>query len=145
MIKYQAERTMALALDRIWPYFVEIAKYGVWMGDMQFEPVDGAASLKAGSRMRYSGRFGPMKVRGAMEVVLLEPERRITMRTVESTYFSWQGTFTLESTEGGTRVTSGGEYRFHGLWRLLEPVLGNEIRKGEQSELARIEQAATQG
>jgi hypothetical protein len=45
----------------------------------------------------------------------------------------------LESTSsGGTRLSQAGQLRFRGLGRLIEPIVGAEIRNGEIKELERL-------
>jgi hypothetical protein len=38
----------------------------------------------------------------------------------------------------GTRLSQRGTLRFTGLWRLVEPIVGAEIRPGEVAELEKL-------
>ena len=40
--------------------------------------------------------------------------------------------------DGGTAISQEGSFEFRGLWRLGEPLLGAEMRKGEEKELQRL-------
>lgn len=40
--------------------------------------------------------------------------------------------------DGGTTVAARTEFRLHGLWRLLRPILGGEIRREMREELAAL-------
>ena len=37
-----------------------------------------------------------------------------------------------------TRLSQQGTLRFHGLWRLVEPIIGAEIRRNEIKELEKL-------
>ncbi len=55
----------------------------------------------------------------------------------------WEGEYLVEPTEdGGSTLSQHGTLTFHGLWRLMEPMVGAEISRGETKELERLKAAA---
>jgi hypothetical protein len=50
----------------------------------------------------------------------------------------WEGEYGLLPAGDGTRLSQRGTLTFHGLWRLLEPIAGAEIRSGETKELEKL-------
>ena len=62
--------------------------------------------------------------------------------TVSNGGIQWDGTYELNPADGGgTRVSQQGTLRFRGLWRILEPMIGAEIKRGEIAELERLKKA----
>ena len=51
---------------------------------------------------------------------------------------SYEGRFTVESVGAGSRVTVRGTAKLQGLWRLMEPILAGDVRKGVRHELLAI-------
>ena len=53
---------------------------------------------------------------------------------------SWDGEYRLEpaADRAATRLSQQGTLRFHGLWRLVEPIIGAEIRRNEIKELEKL-------
>jgi hypothetical protein len=37
-----------------------------------------------------------------------------------------------------SRLSTSGEFRLHGLWRLLQPIVAREVSRGEAGELERL-------
>jgi hypothetical protein len=53
----------------------------------------------------------------------------------------WDGEYRLEpAATNGTRLSQAGTLKFRGLWRLVEPLVGAEIRRNEIAELERLKQ-----
>jgi len=80
-----------------------------------------------------------------------EPERRIVWRIEEdSTGFSrlvseWRAGFTLQSVDGGTRVTAESTFRpRRALLRLLRPLVARRFHRAQQAILAGLERAVEQ-
>lgn len=81
--------------------------------------------------------MGPLKARIGLEITELEVPRRMAW-TSFSGPIRWAGHYDLEAVEGGTRVSQQGTLTFSGLWRLFEPLIGAEIRNGEEKELEKL-------
>ena len=55
----------------------------------------------------------------------------------------WEGEYRVQPDGmGGTLLSQSGRLRFRGAWRLLEPIIGAEIRQGEIKELERLKAVA---
>jgi len=51
----------------------------------------------------------------------------------------WDGEYRLAPIDGGrTDLSQTGHLVFTGLWRLVEPMVGSEIKSGEVKELERL-------
>src|SRR5262245_13820817 len=101
--------------------------------------------LRAGSQLEVTFGMGPLKARVGLELERVEPGREMTFTTVSGP-IRWAGGYTLTpAPAGGTQVSQEGELRFLGAWRLLEPLVGAEISKGEIKELERLKAAVEAG
>jgi hypothetical protein len=58
----------------------------------------------------------------------------------ESKPANYESRFTVDTHADGSRVTVQGTARLNGLWRLLEPLLAADVRKGVRHELLAIRQ-----
>ena len=51
----------------------------------------------------------------------------------------WKGEYLLTPTDvGGTTVSHEGTMVFTGLWRLIEPLIGSELKSGGAKEMERM-------
>ena len=121
----------------IFPWLLEREKQAQW-SDVPMEALT-EGPLRQGSRMRLSFGRGPLHASLDLEVTSLEPDRMLAYTTVSHGGIQWEGEYHLTPVEGaGTRVAQRGTLRFSGLWRLLEPIIGAEMKRGEIAELERL-------
>jgi uncharacterized protein YndB with AHSA1/START domain len=122
--------------EAVFPYLEEPIRWD-WMREMRSERAAGATS-GIGARYRVSMEEEGKPTTMELEVTELELGHRVAFRTVASTGMRWDGSFSVEPREGGTLVRSEGRIRLNGLRRLLEPLMGGEIKRGEAAELGRL-------
>ena len=96
--------------------------------------------LQVGSRMRLTFGKAPLRTSLTLEFAALEPGQRIAFRTVSEGGIQWTGEYRLAPTADGTgtRLAQEGTLEFRGAWRLVEPLIGAEIRRGEIAELEKL-------
>jgi uncharacterized protein YndB with AHSA1/START domain len=140
MIRYASSVTIARPPEEVWPYLVEREKQALW-SDVPMTPLTSGPTGQ-GSQLRLTFGEGPLKASVTLEYSEFEPPRRIGFRTVSRGGMDWVGGYRLEPADGGTTVSQEGTLRFSGLWRLAEPIIGAEIRRGEIAELERLKSAA---
>lgn len=80
---------------------------------------------------------GPFKGPLKMEIVELEPDRRVAFQ-VSHPALDWRSVTTLREDGSGTRVTYAGEMSLRGWRRILESMMGGEISKGEAAEIRKL-------
>ena len=91
------------------------------------------------ARGRERIRFGPFGWDVEFEVVDAKPGRRIAWRSVSGAPFDLDVALDLEPIgPASTKATYGGDIRFHGLWRLLSPIVAMEANAGPARELQRL-------
>ena len=136
MIHYSSEVTIARPPHVVYEALLDPELYSKWtdMVDVSFE---GADSPRVGTRGRFRMAKGPIKGVLEMELTELEPDRRVVFHVTHSD-LDWTAVSTLEPDGSGTRLTYAGELRILGWRRLLEPVMGREVRQGEAEEARRF-------
>lgn len=135
MLNYTSKVTIRRPPAEVFPYFVDPARQGQWSDVPMRRLTDGP--FGAGTRMEVSFGKGLLAARIGLEITALEPERRMAW-TSFSGPIRWEGEYRLEPSGAGTIVSQAGSLAFSGLWRILEPIVGAEIKAGEEKELERL-------
>jgi hypothetical protein len=126
----------------VFQYFVEPAKQALW-SDVPMRPLT-EGPPREGSRLEVTFGMGPIKARIGLEITALDPGKRMTFRTFSGP-IRWDGEYRLTPAGAGTQVSQEGRLQFSGLWRLVEPIVGAEISRGEVKELERLKAAVEAG
>ena len=91
-----------------------------------------------GTKVELTVGMGPIKAVIGMEIVGLDPGRRMAFKSFSGP-IKWEGEYTLEDLpSGGTKVSQAGTLAFTGLWRLVQPMIGAEMSRGEVKELEKL-------
>jgi uncharacterized protein YndB with AHSA1/START domain len=111
-------------------------RYAEWtpMTGVEF---DGPGRPGVGTTGRFQMAEGPFKGVLRMEIVELDPDRRVVFHVTHPA-LDWTATSTAAPQGSGTRFTYAGELRLKGWRRLLEPLMAGEVRRGEASEALRL-------
>lgn len=144
MISYSSEVTIARPSEEVWPYVIEPAKQAQWT-DVAMKPItDGP--WRVGTRIEVTFGRRPLRAVIGLELTAFEVDRRMAFTTYTKRPILWDGEYRLEPTPtGGTRLSQAGKLRFRGLWRLVEPMVGAEIRRNEIAELERLKKVLEAG
>ena len=137
MVPYSSEVTIARPPGDVFPWLVEPDKQAQW-SDVPMQLLT-EGPLRQGSRMRLSFGRGPLHTSLDLEITAIESGAKMAFTTVSQGGIHWEGGYDLAPAGGGgTRVAQQGRLRFSGLWRILEPIVGAEIKRGEIAELERL-------
>jgi len=136
MIRYSSEVTIDRPPSAVFEALLDPGLSAEWtpMADMSFED---AGPARVGLRGRFRLAEGPIKGMLDMEIVELDPDRRVAYR-VTHPLVDWLAVTSLRPEGAGTRVTYAGEMSLRGWRRVLEPFMGGEVRKGEATEIRRF-------
>lgn len=135
MVRYVSKVTIGRVPDAAFPYLVEPPKQALWSGVPMRRVTPG--DLATGSRMEVTFGLGPLKATVGLELTAMEPGRRMAFASYSGP-MAWRGEYRLAAVDGGTELSQEGELEFKGLWRLLEPLVGAEIKSGEIKELEKL-------
>lgn len=144
MVTYDSEVVISRPPGEVWPYLIDRDKQALWSDVPMEPPTDGP--WRVGTRMRL--RFGkrPISTSLTLEVSAVDVNARTAFRTVSSGGIQWDGEYRLAPEgETTTRLTQHGTLRFSGLWRLIEPIVGAEIKRGEIAELEKLKTVVERG
>ena len=137
MIQYSSSVVIARPPEDVFPYITEREKQALW-SDVQMRQLT-AGPFVQGSRIEVTFGMGPIKTTIQLEFERIERDRLAAWRTVSSGPVRWKGEYRLSpDANGATTMAQSGEITFHGVWRLLEPIVGAEMRQGEIKELERL-------
>jgi hypothetical protein len=94
--------------------------------------------------MEVTFAMGPLKARIGLELSTVESGRVLAFKSFSGP-IRWEGEYRLASTDGAATVVSqDGRLAFSGAWRLIEPLVGAEIRRGEIKELEKLKAVVEQ-
>jgi uncharacterized protein YndB with AHSA1/START domain len=136
MIRYSSDVTIDRPPRAVFEALLDPDLYAKWtpMADMSFED---AGPPRVGLRGRFRMTEGPLKDPLDMEIVELEPDRRVAYRITHPS-LDWLAVTSLHPDGAGTRVTYAGEMSLRGWRRILEPLVGREVSRGEVKEILRF-------
>lgn len=136
MISYRSKVTVDRPPDHVFRYIAEPEKQALWSGVPMRQLTEGP--MRSGSRMEVTFGMGPMKAKVGLEMKAVIPGQRMAFASFSGP-IRWQGEYRLDPTgDGGTELRQEGRLEFTGLWRLLEPLVGAEISRGEVKELEKL-------
>jgi uncharacterized protein YndB with AHSA1/START domain len=136
MIHYSSEVTIARPPRVVYEALLDPDLYSEWT-DMVDVSFDGGDAARVGMRGRFRLAKGPFKGTLEMELTELEPDRRVVFHVTHPD-LDWTAVSTLTPAGAGTRLTYAGDFRLLGWRRLLEPLVGREVRRGEAAEAVRL-------
>jgi uncharacterized protein YndB with AHSA1/START domain len=136
MIHYSSDVTIDRPPHAVYEALLDPDLYSKWT-DMVDVSFDGGDPPIVGTRGRFRMAKGPFKGMLAMELTELEPDRRVVFHVTHPD-LDWTAVSTLEPAGTGTRLTYAGDLRLLGWRRLLEPLMGREVRQGEAAEAVRL-------
>lgn len=135
MLTYRSKVMVARPPDTVFPYLIDPDLQAHWSGVPMRKLTDGP--LQTGSRMEVSFGMGPIKAIVGLELTAVEAGRRMAFRSFSGP-IRWDGEYLLSPSGDGTELSQEGRLAFTGLWRLVEPLVGAEIKSGEIKELERL-------
>jgi len=138
MIRYSSEVTIDRSPRAVYEALLDPERYAQWtpMADMAF---DDDGPRRVGQRGHFRMTEGPIKGRLEMEIVELEPDRKVSFRVTHPS-LDWVAVNTIRPDGAGSRLTYAGELSLRGAMRLLEPFMRGEIERGEAGEALKLKE-----
>jgi hypothetical protein len=142
VLSYRSEVSIERPPETIFRYLIDPGLQTLWSGVPMRQLTTG--TLGPGSRMEVTFAMGPLKARIGLELSRVEPGRVLAFKSFSGP-IRWDGEYRLASANGGATVVSQeGRLAFSGAWRLIEPLAGAEISRGEIKELEKLKAVVEQ-
>ena len=137
MIKVTANVEVGRPVEQVFAFLSDIGNAPRWQRGVVSSKKISDGPMAVGTKFTESMHVMGMKFDADCEVTAFEPPRRITM-IADGKIVHYQGTFNLEPSSLGTRLSVDALVALKGFWRLLSPLISGEIRKESQAELEDI-------
>lgn len=136
VLTYESQVRVERPPDTVFRYLIEPEKQALWSGVPMRQLTEGPPTN--GSRMEVTFAMGPLTAQVGLELTAVEPGQRMTFRSFSGP-IQWEGEYRLIAIDGAaTELSQHGRLAFSGFWRLAEPFVGAEIRRGEVKELEQL-------
>jgi hypothetical protein len=139
VLTYESQVIVDRPPETVFRFLIEPEKQAQW-ADLTMRPLTDGPPAQ-GYRMEIVFGLGPIKARMGMEYRAFEPGRRLEFGTFSGP-IRWEGAYRLEPAGNGTTLSQRGSMVFTGLWRLVEPLVGGEIKSAEIKELEKLKAVA---
>lgn len=137
MIRFSGSIEIARSPRDVFDFLSDPGNMPLWQSGVVRSTVVSAGPITLGTRFDEIVKVGPWHLRTECAITEFDPPRALGF-SAESAPISYRGEFRFEPHEGGTRIVASGRGVMRGLWRLLEPVLAADARRGLGVELERI-------
>jgi carbon monoxide dehydrogenase subunit G len=142
VLSYRSQVSIDRPPDAVFRYLINPELQSLWSGVPMRRLTVG--DPEPGSQLEVTFAIGPLKARIGLKLSEVEPGRRLAF-TSFSGPIRWDGEYRLASADGGATVVSQeGRLTFSGAWRLIEPLVGAEISRGEIKELEKLKTVVEQ-
>jgi uncharacterized protein YndB with AHSA1/START domain len=138
MIRIEHELVIERPRREVFEFLADVDNLPQWQSGAVQSQLLTDLPLRAGSRFSETVRMGPLTVHTTCVVTELEPDKTFAFEAM-SRPLDYAGSFRLSDVEGSTRLTMHAVAHLKGFWRLLEPLLGSDLRKEARSELEALQ------
>ena len=139
-----SETVIERPLDEVAEYAADPSNAPAWYRNIESVEWETEPPPRVGSRVRFVAHFLRRRLTYTYELVELEPDARLVMRTA-------QGPFPMETTytwtavsEHSTRMTLRNRGEPHGFSKLMAPFMSSAVRRANRKDLAALKQLLEQ-
>ena len=137
-VDVQVETTIERPVGPVAAFAGDPANAPKWYANIKSVDWQTPPPVSIGSRMDFVAHFLGRRLAYTYEVVELEPDRRLVMRTADGP-FPMETTYTWEATnDGSTRMTLRNRGNPAGFSRFAAPVMERAMRRATTNDLARL-------
>lgn len=126
MVTFAEELTVNRPVEQVFAWLTNTENHGKFdKSSLKMEALT-PGPWRAGTQFRELRDLGGRKTEVLSEVAELEPNRRFVIRS--KTGPEWLGIWLFEPADNGTRLRWTGQLTMKGFGRLLEPLIGRQMR-----------------
>lgn len=136
MLKFSADLKVNRPVDKVFAWLTNADNQGKFDKSSLKMEVLTPGPWRTGSQLRELRDLGGRKTEVLSEIAELEPNRRFVVRS--KTGPGWLGTWNFEPDGVGTRLHWTGQLTMKGIARLLEPLIGKQMRSQIDQQFAQL-------
>ena len=136
MLKFSADLKVNRPVDQVFAWLTNADNQGKFDKSSLKMEVLTPGPWRTGTQIRELRDLGVRKTEVLSEIAELEPNRRFIVRS--KTGPGWLGTWEFEPEGAGTRLRWLGQLTMKGFARLLEPLIGKQMRSQINHQFARL-------
>lgn len=129
MKKVQARVTTSKPPQEVYDYVVDFERQTEWRFDVLESKLVAGETGQVGARYRQRIKQGGREIETNVELTQAEPGHRVGFRTLDDAPVTASGTYTITATDSGSELTNLISIETHGFMRVLEPIMGPQLRK----------------
>ena len=137
MFEIEETVTIEQPIERVWAFVMDEANDPLWQTTLTDVHRLTEGPMAVGTRVSESRRFLGRTIETVWEITECEPPHRSSIASVKAP-FAWQGTYTLEKTEEGTRFSMRLQGNPGGFFRIAEPLLERFVRREMAGNLGNL-------
>lgn len=138
MLKHSASIVIDRPVDHVFAFLADLENTPKWQSGVTDSKVISSGPIRVGTQFTEIIKIVGRSVETLCEVIEFEPGKKVGFRSDSSPAIQFEGRYSFEPIQIGTQVTFTGWTRLGGLWRLLEPLFGGEVKKELEGEMKRI-------
>jgi carbon monoxide dehydrogenase subunit G len=138
MIRIEESTQISRPRDEVFDFLTNVDNLPKWQSGVVQSRRLTQGAVRVGFQYEEVVKVGPWKLNAVCTVTDLKANERFAFQMKTSGPLDCDGRFDLQPAAGGTRLTISGSARLKGVWRLMQPVFGGDLRKETRTELATI-------
>ena len=124
---------------KVFAYLTDQEKATIWQSSLLEARFDPDGPMRKGTRITEVRKLLGRRMESTVEVVEFEPQRVFAGRVLSGPV-PWIFRYTLEETDGGTRIDVHLEGEPGGFFRLAEPLVVTTVKKQLESDLSTLKE-----
>lgn len=137
----KAENSLVInqPVERVYTYLADVRNNPKWQVGILETRADHDGPATVGTKVTDVRTFIGRKIEITYEVVEMVPDKLLSLKSISGP-FPFKGTTTLESVDGGTRVTTGFEMEATGFFKLAEGLVASSLKKDLETSFAKLKE-----
>jgi hypothetical protein len=140
MIQVEASTQIARSTPDVFGFLTEVENLPRWQAGVTEAKLLSPGAMRVGSQFSQKTRIGPWNLDTIGTVTGLKANEQLAFHLKSTGPLNCEVHFDLQPADGGTRVSLRGAAQLKGVWRILRPLLANELQKETVAEVAAMKQ-----
>ena len=138
MIQFSDEILINRPVEQVFTFVADLENTPKWQTGVVNSKKVSEGPIQTGTKFKEVVRVLGRPLDTICEITEYQLNRKMAFKSTTSEAIEYEGQFTFESRDGGTRVDIAGTGELKGLWRLVEPLFAGDIKKTVGDELKQI-------